>query len=363
MTETRNRSYQYLLRPSHTQKESIRRNIRCTGFVYRRYLRDRRSGEILPPTMKETVHAYQKSCPFLNEADSSALMHILFQMNHRDLSSIKSARPRRRSYTTGNYQNRIRLVKDRYLHLPTVGDVRIVLHRPLPNRAVIRSVTVSMNHTGQYYASILFDKTVPSAIRKDPRFLKVIGLDYSNSHFYVDSEGRKLDIPHFYRRKEQKLIKLNRQLSRYKRDSIAYRDTRHAIARIHQGIACQRRDFLHKLSYWIADTYDIVCVEDLDMQQISRSYSLGKATLDNAYGIFLRMLKYKLEDRGKSLITVDRWFPSSKLCHCCGHIKHDLRMSERSWRCPSCGAVLDRDVNAALNIRQEGLRIYSNTAG
>ena len=135
------------------------------------------------------------------------------------------------------------------------------------------------------------------------------------------------------------------------------------VNRIHHHIANQRKDTLHKISTGIANRYDVVCVEDLNLKAMAnKGFGNGKATLDNGYGMFLNMLEYKLSDRGKYLIKVDKWYPSSQLCHCCGQIHPEMKdLSIRKMRC-DCGLIMDRDQNAAINIKKEGLRMLRNAA-
>ena len=139
--------------------------------------------------------------------------------------------------------------------------------------------------------------------------------------------------------------------------SANWRKQQKKTAKISRHIANQRKDFLHKKSAEIANQYDIVCVEDLDMRAMSnKGFGNGKATLDNGYGMFLDMLKYKLHDQGKKLVKIDKWYPSSQICSCCGNRK-EMLLAERTYRCPACGMEMDRDRNAAINIRNEGLRM------
>ena len=128
---------------------------------------------------------------------------------------------------------------------------------------------------------------------------------------------------------------------------------------MHEKISNCRKDYLHKTSHQIANEVDGVCVEDLNMQAMSKSMYFGKSVHDNGYGLFLNMLSYKLERQGKKLIKIDKFYPSSKTCSCCGYIKKELKLSDRIYECPQCGMVLDRDYNASINIKREGMRLAS----
>ena len=164
-------------------------------------------------------------------------------------------------------------------------------------------------------------------------------------------------MPRHYHNKQRKLAREQRKLSRKKRGGANYEKQKVAVAKVHAKIKNQRKDFLHKQSTSIAKMYDLVAVEDLNLVALAnRGFGNGKATLGNAYGRFVFYLSYKLSERGKSLVKVDRFYPSSQLCYSCGE-KQKMPLSERTYRCPHCGYIENRDINAAKNIEREGLRL------
>ena len=185
-----------------------------------------------------------------------------------------------------------------------------------------------------------------------------IGLDYSSTHFYVDSNGERCDMPHFYQMQEERINKLKNVLKKCQRGSNNYYKIKDKIGKIYLKTKNQRNDYLHKLSTKIANQYDIVSIEDINMIEMAQTLKLAKNTYDNAYGKFADLLKYKLENQGKVLIKIDRYYPSSKKCHICGFINTNLQIDNRKWICPQCGSVLDRDVNAAINIKERGIEEY-----
>ena len=160
----------------------------------------------------------------------------------------------------------------------------------------------------------------------------------------------------FFQKARQKLAREQRRLSRCEQGSNRYKKQKKKVARIHTRIAHQRKDFLHKESKKIANSYDIVCIENLNMKEMSQDMHLGKSVHDNSWGMFTDFLTYKMERAGKKLIRIDRWYPSSKTCSCCGKVKEDLQLSDRIYECV-CGNRMDRDENAAINICREGIRI------
>mgnify|MGYP003314459044 CR=1 FL=1 len=188
----------------------------------------------------------------------------------------------------------------------------------------------------------------------------MIGLDFSMHDLFVSSEEEVQtdeQFLHRYRRSLDQLAKQQRILSHRKKGSNRYYKQKKKIAILHEKIANQRKDYLHKLSRQIANAYDLVCVEDLNMKDMSRALNFGKSVADNGWGMFIRFLDYKLSELGKKLVKIDKWFPSSKKCHVCGYTNTDLTLSTRSWQCPDCQTVHDRDKNAAQNIKAEGMRM------
>ena len=255
------------------------------------------------------------------------------------------------------------------LHIPKAPKkIPLILHRPLPEDAVIKSVTVSMDTDGQFYVSITYeyriaiDTTLQDAVMSgDETMLKdlhFLGLDYSQQHFYVDSEGRIANYPHYYRKMEEKLARKHRKLSRMEQGSKNYTRQKKKVARLHRKVRNQRKDFINKEVFWLVNAYDVICVEDIDLRAMSQCLSLGKNLMDNGFGMFRTKLSQKLEKKGSVLVKIDRWYPSSKTCSCCGSVNDEVQLGVSEWTCPECRAHHDRDVNGAINIMQEGRRIF-----
>jgi putative transposase len=175
---------------------------------------------------------------------------------------------------------------------------------------------------------------------------------------YVSSDSEFANYPRFYRENLEKLAKAQRKLSKMVKKSKNYYKQRHKVAIIHERIANMRNDFLHNKSKQITNVYDLVAIEDLNMKGMQQALNFGKSVSDNSWGNFVNLMEYKLMDRGKKLIKVDKWFPSSKTCSICGSIKKEMPLDIREFEC-CCGNKMDRDINAAINIREEGLRILA----
>ena len=239
-----------------------------------------------------------------------------FKRKESGYPRFKSRKRGKQSYTTVNVNNNIRLENGR-IRLPKLGEVKIRQHRKIPEGWILKSVTVKRVPSGKYYVSILFEYENQIGEREIDR---VLGLDQKGSANYLKQKVK--------------------------------------VAKIHEKIANRRKDFLHKRSHEIAEEYDAVCIEDLDMQGMSKALHFGKSVHDDGWGMFTRMLEYKLADRGGKLVKIDRWYPSSQMCSSCGHIVPEVKdLGVRVWFCDWCLEYHDRDENAAANILGEGRRL------
>ena len=358
------KAYKFRAMPNAEQRILFAKTVGCARFVYNRMLADKiahykKTGEMLHNTPAQ----YKVEFPFLREADSMALCNAQMQLQtayknfFRDKSigfpKFRSKKVSRKAYTTNCINGNISVVGN-FLKLPKMGLVRVKFHRQIPECHKIKSVTFSQDPSGKYYVSILteYEANIPERILDTG---KALGLDYSSPHFYVDSQGVEADMPHFYRQAEQRLAREQRKLSKMVKGSANYQKQRRRVALAHEKVRNQRKDWQHKRSRELADEWDIICVEDINYKGMSGSLRLGKATKDNGFGQFRTFLAYKLAEQGKKLITIDKWFPSSKLCRHCGYINDSLTLSDRVWVCPSCGETILRDENAAINIRNAGV--------
>ena len=362
------RAYRFRLYPGREQEKLFHRTFGCCRFVYNRMLADKKAMyEETGKTKRLTPAGYKKDFPWLKEVDSLALANVqlhleaafarFFEPGKNRYPRFKSKHRSRKSYTTNVVNGNITL-EDGRLRLPKAGPVRIRQHRRIPEGYVLKSVTVSMEPSGKYYASLLYEypareNQTPGADREDA---KVLGIDFAMRGMAVFSDGSRAEYPGYYRLAQERLARDQRRLSKCKKGSRNYEKQKRRVALRHEKIRNQRKDYLHKLSRDLADRYDVIAVEDIDMQAMSRSLHFGKSVADNSFGAFRTMLAYKLEEQGKSFVKVGRFFPSSKMCSRCGNVKKELRLDERVYRC-SCGLCMDRDLNAAVNIREEGRRI------
>ena len=379
-----NKAVKYRIYPTTEQSIMFSKTFGCCRKVYNLMLSDKiesykATGKFAPVTPAK----YKKDYPYLKEVDSLALANKQMDLQEafrncfsksrkkkNGFPKFKSAKHSRKSYTTNNQNGTVAIIDNRYIKLPKVGKVKAVIHRIPDDNWVVKSATVSQESDGKYYVSVLFEfdenKNENAYIADNTN---AIGLDYASDGLYVDSNGNVGMNHKYYRESQDKLAKEQRKLSRMQgsrkgeKKSNNYWKQLRKINKIHRHIVNQRLDNLHKISTEIANQYDVVCVESLDMRSMSnKGFGNGKATLDNGYGMFLNMLEYKLADRGKYLVKVDKWFPSSQTCHHCGALHPEMKnLSIRVMDC-DCGYHIDRDQNAALNILTEGLRLLSEAA-
>lgn len=244
------------------------------------------------------------------------------------------------------------------LILPKLGNgLKIKLHRPILGE--YGATTIIKDRTGAWYASILVkvdDAFIPPKVEN---IQNEIGIDLGLKEFAVTSDGELIANPKFYRKAEKKLAKLQKSHSRKQKGSKNKEKTRIRLAKVHKGIANRRKDFVNQLASSIAKDNDLICIESLMVKGMVRNHNLSKAISDVGWGMFISSLKWQAEKRGKHIVEVGRFFPSSKTCNACGSIHSELTLSDRTFNCPSCGFSLDRDLNAAFNILAEGKRLHT----
>lgn len=361
-----NRAYKFRIYPNSEQKEFFAKTFGCTRFIYNKMLNEKiEYYKETKKMLKNTPAQYKEEFQWLKEVDSLALSNAQLHLEtayknfFRDpkigFPKFKSKKSNQFSYTTNN-QNRTIYISGKHIKLPKLKTiVKIKQHREIPKEAKIKSATISKTATEKYYISILVEYEKEKAEREID-VNNAIGIDFSMKELIVTSTGIKPEYPRYYRQALKKLSKEQRKLSSCEKGSNNRNKQREKVAKLHEKVKNQRQDFLHKLSRQITNECDIVCIEDLNMKAMSQSLNFGKSVADNSYGKFVGYLKYKLEEEGKKLIKIDKWFPSSKTCSKCGKVKEELLLSERIYSC-ECGYTEDRDINASINIKNEGLRM------
>lgn len=363
------RGYKYRAYPNSIQQEFFSRTFGSCRFVFNHYLEKKQrlwkechESLSYTETSKDLSHHLKKENPWLRETDSIALQQTLrhldraydnFFKKRGGYPKFKSKRYSQ-SYRTMNVNDCIRINGDR-IRIPKAGEVKIRNTRDFEGR--ILSATVSVSTGGRYYITLQVEEEWEVL----PNNGGETGLDAGLSVLYTDSSGNAVQNPKTLRKHEKKIARLQRRLSKKKKGSKNREKARKRLARELEKVTDFRKDYLHKVSYRLASENQVVCAEDLNVKGMMKNKRLAKSIGDVSWGEFYRMLEYKMADHGGKLVKVPRTFASSQQCSSCGKKEPKVKdLSVRRWKCSACGAIHDRDVNAAINILRKGKEILAS---
>ena len=372
----RHKAYKYRIYPTKEQEVLIAKTIGCSRFVYNHFLAkwnesyeqtgkgltyNKCSAEL--PKMK-----IAEATSWLKEVDSIALQSSLknladafsrFFKKQNQKPRFKSKSKPVQSYMTKNVNGSIELF-EKYIKLPKLGLVKV--RNSQNHNGRILNATIRKTPTGKYFVSLLVEKEIYPLTKTGSN----VGIDLGLENFAILSTGEKVSNPRFLTSLSQKLAREQKILSRRghlaKKKGKKFSDCRNyqkqklKVARIHERISNQRRDFLNQLSTELIKNHDVICMEDLASQNLMKKHHLARAIGDASWYEFVRQLTYKADWYGKKIIQISRWYPSSQLCSSCGFSSGKKPLSIREWTCPNCHAHHDRDINASLNILKEGLK-------
>lgn len=392
----KNKGYKFRLKPDKEQITYLEKAFGCSRKMYNAYV------DILYTKLEEqnfingkinyrsielpTPAIIKKEYTYMKEIDSLAFANV--QLNFRDaikkynseydgktyskkakkqaktlgkelmfkdlkgIPNFKSKNKNQNSFTTNNQNGTVDIINNNFVKIPKLKEpIKFINHRQLPQNSIIKGATISKDCRKHYNISILVEYYVEE---KQTPSNNILGLDYSQHDFYVDSEDKKANYPKYYKKSERKLKKEQQRLSKKILKSSNWIKQKKKISKIQNKIASQRLDWLHKRSYKLAETYDVVVLEGINLRAMAQCLRLGKNLSDNGFGLFRNFLKYKLEDRGKQFIKIDKWYPSSKICSKCGNKNENLQLQNRVYKCAYCGLIIDRDYNASINIKEVG---------
>lgn len=372
-----NYTYKYRIYPTEEQKVIFSKHFGCCRFVYNYFLNREKEFYL---NNKEDIEAKrikghntafdnlkiltqmkkQDEFSWLKEVGSHslciALKNLEIAYNNFFKKRAKFPKFKKKSYHQSyNIDNLTLYIKNGRIYIPKIKDgVKIVEHRPLEGK--ILNGTISKTADEKYFISITVEKEIKTLSIDDT---KSVGIDLGIKDFITISNGDKVANPHFKKKEVKKLKKLQRVLSHKKKDSRRREKCRIKLVRKHSKIVNKKNDFLHKLSSKLINENQVICLEDLNVKGMVKNHCLAESISECSWYEFVRQLGYKAKWYGRTVVKIDRFFPSSKTCSNCGFIKETLNLSERKWICPKCGSELDRDINAAKNILKQGLNSLS----
>ena len=376
----------YRIYPNRQQATLINKTIGCTRLVYNLMLHDFYTNNLIKAPAK-----YKNEYPFLKEVDSLALASSWMDLkqafrnyknnkNHFGTPRFKKKSHVKLSYKTNNQKGNIRIENGKLILPKFRAGIKIVLHRQI--NGIIKSVTIEHTPSGYYTASILYelpDQQDKPLLNKE----NMVGIDLGLTHLAITSDHKKYTNPkHFHKlqtklRKEQKTLRRRLEENVVKRvydengklintiykkplkDCKNYQKQKQKVAKVHDKIKHQRLDYLHKVSHNIVKNHDHIVLETLKIKNLMKNRKLSKSIADVGWSMFINMLQYKSERFGKAVVQIDQWFPSSQICSHCNHQDGKKALSIREWTCSNCHVTHDRDINAAINIKNKGLELIS----
>jgi putative transposase len=367
MRTKQQKAYKYRCYPTNEQKIMLARQFGCCRFVYNWALRERtdayfKRGERLyyeGLAQRLTLLKQQEEYAWLNEVASVPLQQSLRHLD-KAFKNFFEGRAEYPTFKKKGYQQSATYVGTAFTlkgtsltpaRMSTPLDIH--WHRLLPEGDKPSSITITKDEANRYFVSLLVEEDIQPL----PVVTQMIGLDLGLKSMVITSDGHTHGNPKFFAQDEKKLAKLQRRHAKKKKGSKNRNKARLKVARLHKKIADRRRDYQHKLSTALIRENQVVCVESLQVKNMVKNHSLAKAIQDVGWSEFVRQLEYKANWYGRTLVKIDKWYPSSKRCNDCGHILDSLTLDVRTWTCPECGVFHDRDINAAKNILAAGLAV------
>jgi putative transposase len=354
------KAFRYKISPTASQAELINKHIGCTRFVYNNALAFKQSEYAKDKTnhswysLVKRLPILKKENEWLKEVNSQSLQQSIVNMNtafenffkgRADFPKFKKKGKGKQSF---NIPQSIKIDNDKLIIPKFKKGIKIVLHRPI--KGDIKQATISKTPTGKYFVSILCETGEVEKQTNPVNEATTVGLDLGIKSFLVASNAKEYDNPKYLKKSISRLKYQQRQFSKHKSNK-----RKHRLAILHEKVANQRKDFLHKVSTELIRDNQSIALEDLNIKGMVKNHCLAGSISDASWGMFVTMLEYKARWNGVNIFRIGRFEPSSKQCSCCGYINKELTLKDREWSCPECGSVLNRDVNASINIKNFAL--------
>lgn len=355
------KAFKYRIYPTKEQAILINKHIGASRFVYNLALETKRTAwagnriSLSRFDLINQISELRSALPWLEEISSESLQHPITNLDNAYKSFYKGAskfpkyKSKHGSAQSFTVSQCVKIKKDKLIITKFRKGIDIVVHTPLVGS--IKRLTISRTNTEKYFASIVCVTGEEMPQKPVIKRESSIGVDLGIKDFAITSEGEVIDNPKYLRKTQSKLKYIQRKYSKHRGVR-----TKRKLSLIHERVANQRKDFLQKTSTKLIRENQTICLEDLEVSNMIKNHSLAQSISDAGWMMFVAMLQYKAEWYGKNIVRIGRFDPSSKTCSCCGFVNGDLVLSTREWRCISCGSVHDRDVNAAINIKEFALK-------
>lgn len=355
------RAFKYRLTPTKAQSGLLDRHISGARFIYNLALETKKmawAGNRIHLTgydLSGQLPDLKKECEWLKELNAQSLQQAINNLDRaysaffKGISGFPKYKSKKHKTQSFNIPQRITVINRKLIIPKFQSGLSMIVHRPIVG--VIRNATISKTTTGKYFVSILCEtgeecKPKPKVVEN-----RTVGVDLGIKSFAITSEGQVFENPKFLRKAQSKIKYIQRKLAKHKG-----KRTKHKLVLLHEKVANQRKDFLHKVSSELVKNHDSIAIETLNVEGMLRNHNIALSIFDAGWGMFVSMLEYKAKWHGANILRIGQFEPSTKTCSCCGTINKELTLKDRKWACNGCGTMHDRDVNAARNIKSFALK-------
>ncbi len=357
------KTYKYRIYPTTDQRILLSKHFGAVRFIYNLALEVKKNAystygvNVSRFDLSSQLTELKQDCTWLKEVNAQSLQGAIKNLDTAYTNFFKGSGfpkfKKRSGHQSFQCPQRV-LIKNNKLILPKFQEgIKLAQHRPL--HGTIKTVTISKTPTDKYYASVLVENEENVPVKNPIQYHSSVGIDLGIKTFATLSDGTVFENPKYLRKSMDRLKVLQKRASRKVKGSNNRKRANKQVAICHERISNKRQDFLHKITHAITKQYDTIVVEDLNVAGMVRNHKLAQAINDVSWSTFETFLKYKSDWLGKNVVQIDRWYASSKTCSCCGHKKEEMLLSERIFHCTECGLIIDRDLNASINIKNSGV--------